>query len=147
MIKGIIFDFGYTIYDPDKQSLLPEVLALLEKLKGKFKLALISRTADPEKRLQQIEELGLNKWFEAVAVTPKGENKDLEQFLEKLKLSPEETLVVGDRVDSEIRQGNLLGMQTAHFNYGPRQEIKPQSEAEKAKFEINNLAEIENLIL
>ena len=146
MIKAVIFDFGYTIYDPDKNELLKEAVPLLENLKNRYKLALTSRTTNVDERLEQIKKLGLNEYFDTVAVTAKGQDKDLSQIMKNFRLNPEEVLVVGDRIDSEIRQGNTLGMKTAHFRYGPRQKIEPQNDFDKANFEINNLEEILILI-
>lgn len=146
-IKAVIFDFGYTIYDSDKEELIPNAVETLEKLHSKgFKLAVISRTQDPEKRKKQIRELGINKYFDFIEAVPIDGTKEFAPIIDKFGFKPEEFLVVGDRVDSEIKQGNIAGMHTCHFLYGPRQDLTPQDENEKPEYTISNLKEVLDLV-
>ncbi len=142
MVKGIIFDFGYTLYDPTSKTLYPGALEVLEKLKGKYKLAVASRTDNVVKRHQELHDLEVGKYFDVIEVVPEGTNKDLQSILEKFNLKPEEVMVVGDRLTSEITQGNKLGMKTVHYVNGPEKDRLPANDLEKADFGIINLHDL-----
>lgn len=146
MIKGIIFDFGYTIYDPETENLQPDIFSTLEKLLGKYKLALVSRTKDVQKRIQQINELGLTKFFDQIEAIPKEGNKDFGPIIRKFNLKPEEILVVGDRITSEITQGNRLGMKTCRFVTGPEKNLIAENKDQESSYTINKLSEILEII-
>lgn len=120
MIKAVIFDYGYTIYDPETKGFQPDALATVATLSKKFKLILVSRTADTKKRLEEIEKAGFDRYFDFIKVIDKDkETKNFEDILNHFKYQPEEFLVVGDRITSEITEGNRKGMKTCRFLYGP----------------------------
>lgn len=143
-IKGVIFDFGYTLYDPDKGVLVKNARIILEKLHKEYKLAIVSRTENPQKRLQQLRELGVEQFFDFVDCIPKDgiAKKDFTGILEHFGLQPEELLVVGDRITSEIAQGKKLGMRTCRLVAGPEKDLAPSKPEEKPDYVIHELTDV-----
>lgn len=146
MIKAIIFDYGYTIYDPEKKGFHPDSLATLKVLSNKYKLILVSRTSNTEERLSQIEKNGFDQLFDYIKVVKKEETKDFKDILEFFKFKPKEFLVVGDRITSEITSGKKLGMVTCRFLYGPEKDLVPENALEIPDYTIENLKEIIHLV-
>ena len=83
MIKGIIFDFNRTLYDPDTGQLVDGATTLLKSLHGKgYLLCLISKKS-VEGRKEQITSLGLDRYFIKILII---EGNKLEaHFMECLK--------------------------------------------------------------
>jgi FMN phosphatase YigB (HAD superfamily) len=100
MIRAIIFDYAYTIYDPEKNGFQRDVRPTLEELMKVCKLILISRTTDIEARLKQIDEVGFQLYFDYVDVIGKDDKKDFSKVLNHYNFKPDEYLVVGDRITS-----------------------------------------------
>lgn len=146
MIKAIIFDYGYTIYDPEKNGFQPDALAVIKALTSEYKLILVSRTKDTEARLAQIEKIGFDQFFDFIQVLPKEETKNFENILKHYKFKPEEYFVLGDRITSEISEGNRLGMKTCRFRYGPEKNLLPADNFETADYEIENLSEVLDIL-
>lgn len=146
MIKAIIFDYGYTIYDPVLKGFQPDARSTLEVLMKRFRLILVSRTSDPTTRLKEIEGVGFHLYFDFVDIIEKGESKDFKKILQRYNFKPEEFLVVGDRITREITQGKKLGMKTCRFLYGPEKDLIPENELEQADYTIEKLSEIVNLV-
>ncbi len=125
MIKGIIFDFINTLYDPEKKQLFTGVLSLLKDLKTSgIKLGLLSYGSAG--KIELIRKLGLNEYFDKVAVTEEKSPAEFQLFLEQFKLNPDQILVVGDRLDDEIKTGKSLGLITVW--------ISPQPNITRTKF-------------
>lgn len=146
-IKAVIFDFGYTIYDPETDQFLDGALETIKLLHKKgLKLALMSRTKDPERRKKQIRELGLEKYFDFIEALPIHGTKEFSPIIEKFGFGVNEYLVVGDRFTSEITQGNRVGMKTVRLLYGPEKDLEPKEDMEKPDYTISNLKEVIELI-
>lgn len=112
LIKGIIFDFNRTLYDPEKGRLFDGVIPLLNFLKAEgLKLGLISFGGEEKSRL--IESLGLTEALDWEKVVAEKRPDDFREFPLRFGLKEEEVLVVGDLLDEEIALGVSLGMQTA----------------------------------
>jgi len=146
MIKAIIFDYGYTIFDSEKQLFQTNALSVVEALAPKYKLILVSKTKDTGARLRQIEKAGFDQYFDYIQVLPKEENKNFENILRHYKFKPEEYFVIGDRITSEIREGNRLGMKTCRFRYGPEKNLVPIDNLEEADYEIEDLSEVLDIL-
>ncbi len=146
MIKGIIFDYNRTLFDPEKWDLIDEVPGLLEELSKKYKLCLI--TTGEGHRLESLEEKGLDKKFTKIIVV-EGEHKDKKHFLEcaaEMGLKPEEVLVVGDKIQAEIKAGNKAGMKTVWFKFGKYSKILPQTKEEEPTYTIRYLVDLLNIL-
>lgn len=140
MIKAVIFDYGYTLYDREELDLYPEAGQVLSDLATlDYKLVLVSRAEDIELRREEIRNLDLDKFFDIIDIVPKQSEKEFEWIFEELEVRPEEVLVVGDRVKSEIAVGNSLGCMTVWVPRGPFALEEPKTKEEKPDFKVKDL--------
>jgi FMN phosphatase YigB (HAD superfamily) len=123
MPNAIIFDFNRTLFDPDKDTLMPGALALLASLKKKgIPLFLICK-GDTERR-KKIEELGLVPFFQKVIVT---EQKGAQDFMACKNTLPDHSFIaIGDRLDAELRHAQECNMVTVWFRKGKFANEMPQ---------------------
>ena len=119
MIRGLIFDFKRTLFDPDTDSLIPGALELLENLKKRnYKLCLLTKRPE-EGRRDQISQLGLDKYFLYIRIVEENKtDSDMHACLDSMSLSPSEVAVVGDRIKGEIALGIKMGMKTIWYKVG-----------------------------
>lgn len=110
MIKVIIFDFNKTLFDPEKGGLYPGAKSLVVGLSKKHILALVSYGG--KKRKSQLKKTGLEFYFRNIVLTEQKGEKDYLRAIEGLTKKHEEVLVVGDKLEEEIRIGKSLGMKT-----------------------------------
>ena len=108
----------------------------------------------PSRRERKIiKKLGLIKYFSAVAISEEiGQNKfsdlPLKAALKAVGSRPQETIVVGDRIDKDIIHANKLGCVSVKLErhggrYTNRHHQKP---IEKPKYAIANLKELTALL-
>jgi putative hydrolase of the HAD superfamily len=103
----------------------------LRKLHGRFKLGIVSNFAIPECVTRLLERHGLDKLFDVVIVSGavnkrKPHPEIFQKALQKLGVSAEETVFVGDTVDADVQGAKAAGMKTIYV------ERRPQVEAENA---------------
>jgi len=137
---------NYRDYDFEHIEIFPETKEVLGKLKGKFKLVLISQGRTSLQN-RKIDYLGIRDYFDLVLLPNIDEKRSC--FLEVIEgfgFAPEEILVVGDRVDNEIKIGNELGMKTCRLRRGGKYSSVEPKEDEKPDNEIKNLREIYNIL-
>ncbi len=147
MIKAAIFDYGHTLLDNDNARLYPGSEAVLEYLNNKgIKLGLVSGTNKEEFSRQQLNEFGIYPYFDYIKFIEHWDKRDFQPILKQFKLKPDEILVVGDRITSEITEAKQLEMKTCRVLRGPEKNLVPSNELEKADFEIEDLREVINLI-
>lgn len=145
MNKIIIFDFNRTLFDPDKQSLMPGCLEILTSLSEEgFKLYLISMAADSRKEL--IERLDIAKFFQKVIFCEKKTLTLFEQIIDSEATIKNQSFIIGDRVTQEIRFGNELGLNTIWYRNGRFAEELPQIMAEHPSYTVSDLNQIPSLI-
>jgi HAD superfamily hydrolase (TIGR01509 family) len=105
--------------------LIPGAQTLVEELAARYRLGLIANQG-PECR-EWLKELGLWDRFEVTALSElEGVFKpDLALFrraLERAAARPEESLMVGDRIDNDLAPAAALGMATAWVSWPRRSE-------------------------
>lgn len=143
MIKGIIFDFNRTIYNPELARINDGVINLLERLVNSgYKLCLLSKKTIRDRR-KQISELGLDKYFINIQVIDGDKTEqNFERCIDVLSLDPSEIAVVGDRIKKEIYLGNHFGMTTIWYKSGKFSSELPQKPDEEPHYTITRLEEI-----
>jgi putative hydrolase of the HAD superfamily len=126
MIKAVVFDLGNTLISQEDGITFPYALEVLTQLKSKYKLALITNTQPPT-NLEKIQELLHNAQLEGffeekVVSTEVGISKPnpriFEMVLEKLGVNPEEAVMVGNIISTDIFGGNRVGMRTVLLQLG-----------------------------
>ena len=145
MIKRIIFDFNRTLYIPELQKIPEETIQLLKNLKNMgFSLALISiREA---KREDIINTYNLHSIFSILKFVDEKTINIFKETLQSLKCNPDEVIVVGDRIKSEIKIANALGIKTIWYKQGKFSKELPVEKIEFPNWTIDNLSKMISLI-
>ena len=130
--------------DPSLRA-FPAAAALLARLRGSYKLYLIS-SGDPETQARKVETVGLASAFDAAFyVDPlKGERKR-EAFARAQAQSgalPEECLSVGNRVDSDVAEAKALGWKTCWIRHGEHARLEPVDDRETPDARIDRIEEL-----
>lgn len=123
---------------------------LLEKLKEK-KIKLILITSGITKRQQKkIELLKLEPFFDEIFVHDVETGPEKEDFfrevLRRFNLQPKEVLSVGDRIHSEIRIANMLGMNSVRLLHGRFSKVKAKNILEEPDYSINSISDLSDAI-
>ena len=95
----------------------------------------------------RLDAWGLGRYFSVIASSAElGVSKpDKEIFLQALTIAecrPENAVMVGDRLDNDIRPAKELGMKTIRIRKGIAVYAKPSCEAEVPEYTVDNLSEI-----
>ena len=137
-----IIDAGkkkYYDYDFDEMEIYPDTKEVLNKLKGEYRLVLLSQGKKPLQD-RKIDYLGIRDYFDFIYLPEVGEKEEsFNEALRELSLEPNEVLVVGDRLDNEIKMGNDLGMQTCRIMRGNYKSLEPRFQNEEPDYTINTL--------
>lgn len=136
----IIFDYNRTLFDPETRGLYFGAIDLLEKIYQQNELYIVGRNEPGRK--ENIKKLGLNKYFKGVYFVDE-KTKDI---FKELLSADNKTVVIGDRVREEILIGNSLGCVTIWLKQGKFSSELPRVDAEKPKYVVKKLAEIESII-
>lgn len=144
MKKIIIFDFNRTLYDPEKEKLFLGVKKVIYSLTDKgFTLFLIS--AGQKTTKETIGKSGIKQFFKKITVS---KSKSLQDFKKLISsgVSLEKSYVIGDRVKSEIKKGNRLGMKTIWIRKGKFARELPRSIEEQPTFTVQSITEVLRII-
>ena len=147
----VIFDLDDTLFDTTGQlmpniSLFSDTLSTLDALDA---VKVLVTRGDKKLQEQKIAILGIRKCFDDIIICPTPDDTKkaaFELILKKYAVSARDAWVVGDRINVEIRSGNLLGMNTVHFHHGKHKDLKPQDAFDKPMFVIKKLKELCRLI-
>jgi len=99
------------------------------------KKVLVSK-GDAFAQFQKIRRLGVEELFDSILITPTDEGKK-SCFMQAVAQFPNrEGWVIGDRIDSEIKYGNELGLKTVLFRHatGKYRGLVPKSGLEKPTY-------------
>ena len=107
--------------------------AVLGKLRGKYKLGIVSNFAIPECVYELLNRYGLEKMFEVILVSGavnkrKPSPEIFHSALKALDVSVSEAVFVGDTVDADVEGPKAVGMKTIYIERRPEQEfanVKP----------------------
>lgn len=107
-INAVLFDLDSTVM-PSKSGEYPvKVQELLNTLKQNFVVAIISNN----KRKDYIEKVQSMSDFPVIGHANKPSPKIMQEFIKSVNITPEETVVIGDRPLTDILAGKLLGAKT-----------------------------------
>jgi 2-haloalkanoic acid dehalogenase type II len=100
--------------------LYPDVIETLTYLKKKYALAILSE-GDEKTQMDQISDLKIHDYFSNIVISDKTPwhkpNVTLFNFTAlEMKLDPEKIIMVGDRLDWDIRPAGEIGMKTIWLN-------------------------------
>jgi FMN phosphatase YigB (HAD superfamily) len=133
----------------DHLVLSPEVAQLLSRLRGQFDLYLLTSGA-PKFQNQKIDRLEIRSHFSEIVVVTESSRRSkataIQNLAQKLRLRPENVLVVGNRLDIEIAAGNALGMPTVWIQHGEGSEQRPSKDNGQPDFTLRHVLEIATLL-
>jgi uncharacterized cofD-like protein len=147
--KDLIVKKALDTYNSDEVEeifLFPGVKELMLELQKK-KIKRIIVTSGITKRQQtKINLLGLNSLVDEIFFHDIERGPEKEELfngvLKKFNLKPEEVVAVGDRIHSEIRIANKLGMNSIRLLHGRFSKIKPKNVLEEPDYCIDSIAEL-----
>jgi putative hydrolase of the HAD superfamily len=163
LIRAIFFDLGDTLvaeesvgsghlWDVELRK-LPYADEVLQKLKRKYKLGIITNTVTSREEHVRIalRRIRLEQYFDIIltSVDVGFEKPDERIFLAALKamnVQPEEAMMVGNRVSKDVLGGNQVGMKTILFRWNDRYPEKITSPDEQPKRIINSLKELPSIL-
>jgi len=128
-----------------KHILFPETIEILQKLKGKFKLGLITNGA-PDLQWKKINGGNLKHYFDFIAVSgeqgyAKPDSRFFDIVVNALVSTSERTIMIGDNLRTDIKGGLDYGLKTIWINRSgiKNNDIKPD-------YEITNLLELISIL-
>lgn len=146
-IKGIIFDFNRTLYDPDSGEMIDGALGLLEVLKASgYKMALLCKKSASD-RAGLLSSLGLDRFFSWIFMIEGNKGAwHIHQCLSLMQLKSSEVAVVGDRVEEDVFVGNLVGATTIWVKQGKFSLVEPIIGQQKPTYTVYNLQAVFGLM-
>jgi FMN phosphatase YigB (HAD superfamily) len=115
----------FTGLTPHRLSLDPRVRRLLRDLQDRATLYLLTE-GDLDFQSSKIDHLEIRAFFAEVVIAPPGPDSKYEalvSLLERGRHPPASVVVVGNRLDREIRAGNRLGVTTVWVRRGEGSEV------------------------
>lgn len=106
---------------PKKVSMLPLAKPILNHLKKDFKLFLVT-FGNKSLQMAKMKSAGIDKgYFCKIVVTDQPDKRCAYQALfEEFSLDPHKGIVIGDRVDRDLKPAKELGCYTVHMKWGRR---------------------------
>ncbi len=161
-IRAILFDLGDTLIaeidgpadvDTTDYRILDGVLEVLAGLRKKYKLAIVSNTFSwgDDEVFRALDRKGISKFFDAIitsvdAGSRKPDSGIYLKALKKLQCTVEETIMVGDRVDTDIAGANLIGITSILCRWNDRYPVEVGGEDGLPDFIIGSISELPKLI-
>jgi putative hydrolase of the HAD superfamily len=111
-----IHSFAHTIADHPVE-ILPEVPAILEYLKERHRIILMTKGAFAE-QMGKVERSGLQRYFAAVEVVPEKDPEAYARVVEKYELDRDSTWMVGNSPKSDINPALAAGLNAVFVPHG-----------------------------
>lgn len=136
----IIFDWKRTLYDPDSKKLNAGTISILKFLnKKRAKIILIGKGG--EDMYKEVKRLKIEKYFSKI-IFQEGK-KNINTFSQFVSIkNPNLTMVVGDRVQSEIEIGNKLKTITIWVKQGKFSKELPINKFQEPLLTVNSINEL-----
>lgn len=135
----------YPEWSPLYEELYPDTAKCLQSLEKKYKLGIIAnQIPGAEKRL---EDMGIRQFFDAIVASAeegvaKPDPRIFRIALDRTGCTPEQAVMIGDRIDNDIVPAKQLGMKTVWIKQGVGQYWNIQGDCETPEFEVNSLSEL-----
>ena len=146
MIKLVIFDYGRTLFDREKDALFPDTVDVVRELSKRFKLCIVSYSPDEEVpgRIDVLRKNGILDCFEGLHFVDDPERKfdKYDEVLRTRGLEAPEVAVVDDYVIRGIAWGNQRGATTIWFRRGKFADVLPNDQTGEPTFTIKALSDL-----
>ncbi len=136
-------------YPKELESPYPQTQPLLEQLVGRYKLGVIAnQSAGTQERL---ERYGLAHYFDVCVSSgdvgiEKPDPAIFQLALERAGCASTEAMMIGDRLDNDIRPAKALGFRTMRILQGTHRLQKPRNDAETPDATVADLGGIAALL-
>jgi FMN phosphatase YigB (HAD superfamily) len=152
VITAIVFDWGRTLYDSEREALFPEVPDLVPRLARDYRLAIVSLvTGDYAARVAArsaaLRDSGLEAYFSAVHFVSVDKDAAYVEALAELGVSPTTTAIIDDRVRRGIAWGNQHGATTVWLRRGRFANELPDAATGEPTYTIAAIGELAALFL
>ncbi len=136
-------------YPKELEAPYPQARELLARLSGRYRLGVIAN--QPPGTPERLERYGLADYFQVcVSSGEVGVSKpDAAIFrlaLERAGCAPQDAVMIGDRLDNDIRPAKALGFGTARVLQGPGRTQHPRDDAETPDGTAADLGELAALL-
>ena len=126
-----------------------DVIGVLKYLSKYYKLGVVANQT--LNALKLLKDSGVNKYFDNFEVSDsigleKPDKRIFLHVMNILKVSADECIMIGDRIDNDIIPANKLNIFSIRIKTGRFSHQNPRNLSEKPKFEINNLLELKNIL-
>jgi len=159
LIKAVLFDLGDTLIVEEavggrhlwevKLQKIPYVDKVLQKLKQRYKLGIVTNTmVSREQHVRMaLRRIGLEQYFDVILTSvdvgyEKPDEKIFLKALGALDVRPEEAVMVGNRLFTDIVGANRIGMKTVLFKWNERYPEEARSPSEQPTHTISSLKEL-----
>ena len=137
-------------YPKELEKPYPDAERLLVSLAGKYRLGVIAN--QPDGTEARLRDYGLRSFFSVcISSTELGISKpDPEIFrvaLREAGCKPEEGVMIGDRIDNDIKPAKALGMQTVRILQGVGRLQRPRTADEQPDATVKDLAELGKILI
>ena len=135
----------YPEWSPLYEELYPDTMECLRILKKKYKLGIIAnQIPGAEKRL---EEMGIRRYFDVIVSSAeegvaKPDPRIFNIALIRAGCTPEQAVMIGDRIDNDIVPAKQMGMKTVWIRQGVGRYWNIQGDSETPGYEVNSLSEL-----
>lgn len=129
----------------DGEVVYPGVIDAVRGLHGRYKLGVIANQHEGTAR--RLAERNLGEYFDLVigsaeAGVRKPDPAIFQMALARAGCRADQAVMVGDRIDNDIRPANRLGMQTIHVRQGGSGRQRPRSAEETATATVDAIADV-----
>ena len=144
------FGLSKTPWHSEDETPFPDAAPVLEALKRRgFRLGVIANQA-PGSR-ERLAKWDLLQYFDVIVASAEaGVDKPdpaiFRMALEQAACRPENAIMVGDRLDNDIRPAKALGMTTVRMKKGLAIYMKPACEAEVPDYTVDSLSEMQSIL-
>lgn len=127
--------------------LLPNVISVLEQLKGKYKLVVATK-GDLKDQHRKLHDSGIGAFFHHIEVMSDKTELDYQKMLSRLDCEPEDFLMIGNSLKSDVLPILNIGGHAIHIPYHTTWEYeKIDFEIEHKNFNtITNLSELFDIL-
>ena len=136
-------------YPKELESPYPQTQPLLEQLAGRFNLGVIAN--QPAGTDERLESYGLARYFDVCVSSgdvgiSKPDPAIFHMALEQAGCAPTEAVMIGDRLDNDVRPAKALGFRTVRILQGPGRLQRPRDGAETPDATVADLDELAKLL-
>jgi putative hydrolase of the HAD superfamily len=152
--KLLIFDLDDTLYarygvvadDYSGMENIAPYSGVIELLNDQEFSKILVTKGETHIQNKKIDLLAIRQFFSRIFIC-KTDLKKKDIFKSIISQNPEsEIIVVGDRIDTEIRYGNELNLKTVRIKLGKYKNLQPKEETEIPQYTINKFSQLKKYL-